>query len=385
MNEVLCLKPKGVNTYLIITTIMIDDYSPIASSERGFKANNASFDVEIASSSHTEHSGRSRRKLILCILCCLSIIAVAAYCVHKGTFDLPTVLLGAAEDISGTDGSSINDSVGLDDNNLDNSISMISEGNNHMQDTMKEQMIKNDGDHTEAQQTIFCYGDSLTFGFITSHDEDPHPYGPSLQSELNNLYSAASSSTTSLEHSSPIIVQTLGFPGMPAHVMTKLVEQDEVGTCSIVRSTPDLSVMIILTGINDLLQLTGSGDNDSIDSAAETILTSITHLHEETLDCAQRGINKDMHILSMGIPGSQFLKSNPMASRVAAKVNEGLSSRYNTESSGRKVVFLEFPLEYDKLDQKWSKDGIHLSAIGYDELGKQLAPHVKNILDDLKR
>ena len=399
---------------------MPDDYSPIGVGSGGNDvADIASFDLEMASSrqrhGHREGSTISTTGKNLFLWFLFASVAVAGYCIYTGTLDLPTGLMGATMDESGADGPSNDDFSGLNDDDWEGS-SMSTPGYDEQdlntkseqeQDTLHQQTTHDESQEAEetavaepqnnqqqpaadSPRFIFCYGDSLTFGFIPSEGE-PHPYGPSLQSELTNLYTAASATKApELKHPPNMVVRHVGFPGMPASAMLKLVEQKDVGACSIVENIPTLSVLIILTGTNDLQQMApdimGPGGPEAIDSngKAEMILESITNLHKATLECAQRVGNKDMHTLALGIPGSQFQTQFPVASDIAAKVNKGLnefSSSYNKESPHGKIVYSDFPIAYDQSDSKWGPDGLHLSAEGYDELGKKVAPEVKRILD----
>ena len=231
---------------------------------------------------------------------------------------------------------------------------------------------------------IFCYGDSLTFGWVPN-DNNPHPYGPHLEAELNALYSSASAKSAEETGIPATIVQSVGYPGMTAAAMLELIEQDQVGTCSIMKQVTDLSVMIILTGTNDLGQMTHDAigqDPSTIDSdgTSNMIINFITKLHKKTLDCAESVGNNDLHILSIGIPGSDLQKKYPQVGSIAAAVNKGLSE-FASSYTNDKIIYRDFPFEFEESDSKWGGDGLHLSSLGYDELGKVLAPEVKRILD----
>ena len=231
---------------------------------------------------------------------------------------------------------------------------------------------------------IFCYGDSLTFGWVPN-DNNPHPYGPHLEAELNALYSSASAKSAEETGIPATIVQSVGYPGMTAAAMLELIEQDQVGTCSIVKQVTNLSVMIILTGTNDLGQMTHDAigqDPSTIDSdgTSNMIINFITKLHKKTLDCAESVGNKDLHILSIGIPGSDLQTKYPQVGSIAAAVNKGLSEFASSYPNG-KIIYRDFPFEFEESDSKWGGDGLHLSSLGYDELGEALAPEVKRILD----
>ncbi len=435
-----CPLMRATISLRILQVIMPSDYSPVSSGGGDIgDADVASFDLEIATSRqrHGGGSGRSGsgisrigRNLIIWFF--FASVVVAGYCIYNGTLDLPKGLIGAPLDGSDADSPSNDDFSGLNDDDWENSSTSMSSGYDNKDDntismTPEESVAKEENDsfseeeinqeqttsqqqmtydgsqetaEAEPQQNnqqqpapapkfVFCYGDSLTFGLVPNENE-PHPYGPSLESEVNKLYSAASAKSTSeFVHPPTTVVETLGFPGMTALTMLNLIEQEEVGTCSIVEKE-SISVMIILAGTNDLGQLAHGilypdgqetiNDNDIV----EKILESITNLHKATLECAKREGNKDMHILSLGIPGSKLQTKFPVTADIVAKVNKGLnefSSSYNMQSPHGKIVYRDFPFAYDESDSKWGPDGLHLSRQGYEELGKALAPEVKSILD----
>ena len=403
---------------------MPGDYNPVvAGGGVNSDANIASFDLEIASNRQTTHGcgGGGRRSgggrpVIMWFF--VASVVIAGYCIYTGTLDLPKGLIGAPMDESEADSPSNDDFAGLADDDWDeNSVSMppnesrAQDAENDIdgeeeieqeQNTLQQEMIyegsqemvvvvveeeeavvepQQDNQHQPADNApkiVFCYGDSLTFGLVPN--EGPHPYGPFLESELNNLYSSGHPPTT--------VVQTLGFPGMTALTMLELVEKEQ-GTCFIVENVPNLSVMIILTGTNDLGQSVMAHeqlDPGAIgsDGIAKTILEHITNLHKATLECAKREGNMDMRILSLGIPGSEFQKNHPAAASIVVEINKGLkefASSYNMQSPHGKIVYCDFPFEYDDSKSKWGPDGLHLSRGGYEELGKALAPQVKTILD----
>ncbi|KAL7445239.1 hypothetical protein ACHAXM_011919 [Skeletonema potamos] len=404
---------------------MPSDYSPVSSGEG---VDIASFDLEIAASRQRRGGGRGRnggisrigRNLIMCLL--FASVLVAGYCIYNGTLDLPKGLIGAEMGGSDVDSPSSDDFTGLNDDDWENSSASMSSGydkeDNIMSMTPEEPAAKGKNDGTSQQKMmydgsqeviaepqqnnqqqpadhapklVFCYGDSLTFGLVPN-EKEPQPYGLSLESEVNKLFSAASAtSTTEIAHPPATIVQTLGFPGMTAMTMLNLIEKKDVGTCFVLENER-LSVMIILTGTNDLghiapelLYHDGQMAIDTHD-IAKKILESITNLHKATLECATRAGIIDMHILSLGIPGSAFQTKFPVTADIAAKVNKGLkkfSTSYNRQSPHGKIVYRDFPFAYDESDSKWGSDGLHLSRQGYEELGKALAPEVKSILDNM--
>jgi len=391
---------------------MRGDYSPVTVS-RG--ENIASFDIEIASSRQRHETTTQGRRIHLVTWFLLASIAVASYCIYTGILDLPKGLIGAPIDESGEDDNSPSndDFSGLKDDDWDNNYSVPPSGYDEQdnttqeQDNLQQQMSQDESQeaeeatavvepqhnqhkHVDDIKFVFCYGDSLTSGFLAAQTET-HPYAPSLQTEINKMYDAASATIApELQHPPNIVVESVGFPGMPASAMLQLVEREKVGACSVVENSPKLSVMVILAGTNDLMHLgldiADAAETTDPDEKAQTILESITGLHKALLECSQRADNGDMHILSVGIPGSRFIMDTPVASEIQLRVNRGLkefSSNYFTEVTHNKISYSDFPFEYDESDSKWGPDGLHLTALGYDELGKKLAPAVKSVLDKM--
>ena len=406
-----------------------DDYSPVTG-DSGDDNNIASFDLEISSNRQRHESATPGRRIHLVTWFLLASIAVASYCIYAGILDLPKGLIGAPidEDVIPSN----DDFSGLKDDDWENDLSVPPLGYDEEEDNItqeqekeqQQQMSQDESQETEEDNTtqeqqqisqdesqeaeeattvlepqhneqkhvvddikfVFCYGDSLTSGFVPAQTE-PHPYAPALETELNSLYDAASATIApELQHPPNIVVQSVGFPGMLASTMLQLVEE-EIGACSIVKNSPKLSVMVVLTGTNDLMHLEFH-DSEAIDTdeKAQMILQSITGLLKAILECAQKTGNEDMHILSVGIPGSRLIETTPVASEIALRVNNGLkefSSSYYTKVTHDKVVYRDFPFEYDETDSKWGADGLHLTALGYDEMGNQLANAVKSILDKM--
>ena len=322
-----------------------DDYSPVTVDSGDDNNNIASFDLEISSNRQRHESATPGRRIHLITWFLLASIAVASYCIYAGILDLPKGLIGAP--IDEDDSPSNDDFSGLKDDDWENDYSVPPSGFDLEKDStmqeqndLKQQQMSQDESKEAAEAAaevepqhneqnhagddikfVFCYGDSLTSGFVPAQTE-PHPYAPALETELNNLYNSASATIApELQHPPKIVVQSVGFPGMPASTMLQLVEE-EVGACSVVKNSPKLSVMVVLTGTNDLMHLEFH-DSEAIDTdeKAQMILESITGLHTAILECAQQAGNEDMHILSVGIPGSRLIETTPVAAEIVLKVN----------------------------------------------------------------
>ena len=66
---------------------------------------------------------------------------------------------------------------------------------------------------------------------------------------------------------------------------------------------------------------------------------------------------------------------------MAAYTNSMLEE-FADATEGR-VTYVEFPYGYKDFDLRWSKDGIHPTPAGYEELGKGLSVEMKQILDSM--
>jgi len=229
--------------------------------------------------------------------------------------------------------------------------------------------------------SIFCYGDSLTFGMSDLHSRESYPYSKYLEQELNHLFDPDSASESTESESQTqlpaTVVEHYGHPGWTATNMLNHMQSDNDGICSIIRRIPTLSLMIILVGTNDIAQMTNVGKD-----VARLIIGSIVDVHKGAINCAEEESNSKFHTLAVGIPESAYQEMVPVASEISLYVNNALKSFASSYLDG-KVSYVEFPIPYQEGDDKWGADGMHLTQKGYEVLAKELAPHVKNILDNI--
>ena len=231
---------------------------------------------------------------------------------------------------------------------------------------------------TTAPRRVFCYGDSLTAGTSPPHDE-LFPYGPHLERELNRLYN----------NQEAVMVRWRGLPGWTADSMVKYVTDTSYGLTSVLDSirNPSLSLVIILAGTNDIGLLTSSMSSsttkeDFID--VNLAVKPILQLHQTCLDCQdEHGTNLNIHTLAVGIPTSAWQSMNSNASKLCNDMNDAIKKFASNED---RVTYFDFPFVYEQRDDSinnWSGDGLHFSMMGYETLGKALAPCVKEILDGM--
>lgn len=226
--------------------------------------------------------------------------------------------------------------------------------------------MSNDGSSSDSMTSppkrIFCYGDSLTAGTAPPLD-GLFPYGPSLEKELGD----------------DVVVRWRGLPGWTATTMIEYLDDGNVGLRSAVNSidNPPLSLVIILAGTNDIGFLTSSmaaGEPD-VDACVEPIL----NLHKACLECNK--VNHQIRTLAVGIPGSAWQEMNAAASKLATDMNSSIKDFAQRAHPEGSVTYTNFPFAYEKNNDLWSADGLHLSPKGYEQLGRGLAPVVRNILN----
>ncbi|KAL7428280.1 hypothetical protein ACHAXH_001449 [Discostella pseudostelligera] len=223
--------------------------------------------------------------------------------------------------------------------------------------------IRKDNEH----KSIFCFGDSLTYGVVAGVTET-YPYATYLEQEIAlSAPEMAQPKTT---------VGYLGLPGWTAANMLAHINDASDGMCTMIRKHPKLSLLIILAGTNDIGVMTNAGN-----AAAGEIIESITDLHKGAIDCAKSMNNNGMHTLAIGIPGSAYQKYMREAAEVASHVNTAVE---NFASSDDRISYIAFPFAYNDNDSRWSRDGLHLSQEGYAFLAQSLAPQVRQILERMQ-
>jgi len=163
------------------------------------------------------------------------------------------------------------------------------------------------------------------------------------------------------------------------------IHDEKTGICTIVEKAPYRpALLIILAGTNDLAQMADT----SLDGA-RAILRSILELHRQALTCNNNDENgqdadekRKMRTLAIGIPGSYALDESPEFATKAKYVNDAIKS-YSSSATGSGTYYFDFPFPYVENDVRWHADGTHMTEEGYVQLGKALAPKVKEILDGM--
>jgi len=173
-----------------------------------------------------------------------------------------------------------------------------------------------------------------------------------------------------------MIVRRLGIPGYTAAMMLDHFNDEKTGLCpAVYRNRTMLSLVIILAGSNDVAVMTDTGNDE-----ARSILQKIVDLHNRVFECRRDEDDGRLRTLAIGIPGSAYQDMVHAVSSSAAYINGGLK---NFAKSNPRISYIDFPFPYRDNDEKWDEDGTHMSEEGYEQLGKALAPKVKEILDGI--
>lgn len=200
--------------------------------------------------------------------------------------------------------------------------------------------------HKKNPFVVLAYGDSLTAGVSGS---ELFPYAPHLQAALSDN----------------VVVEHVGLPGWTAVQMVNGMEDERVGVLWNVQQRQKVSLVIVLAGTNDL------GRSQSLNATA--IANTIIRLH--TL-CYKQGVP---HTIMVGIPGSAYQTRNTMAASTAAAINNQL--QLFASNHGPTTTYVDFPFPFERSSDLWHADGLHLSRLGYETLGKRLAPVVQQIVE----
>jgi hypothetical protein len=138
------------------------------------------------------------------------------------------------------------------------------------------------------------------------------------------------------------------------------------------------NVVIILVGTNDI------GRRHSI----EQIVDEIQQLH--TI-CFEYGV---LRTVAVAVPPSGFQYRYPDIANQTQQLNNFIQQysistqqqqqQQQSENNKHKqqVIYYPFPFEYNPDDEKWSMDQLHLTPIGYQILGENLAPVINDIIND---
>ena len=220
----------------------------------------------------------------------------------------------------------------------------------------------------DEPKTVFCFGDSLTYGGVGGGVTEIYPYATYLEQELALSAPEMTQPKTTVEH--------LGLPGWTASNMLAHIDDATDGLCTIIQNRPQLSLLIILAGTNDIGTMTDEGVE-----AGGKIIESIVDLHKGAINCAKAINNNGMHTLAIGIPGSAYQENNRDAAKVASHVNKAMEK---FASSDERISYEAFPFPYNDEDSRWSRDGLHCSEEGYIFLAQALAPHVRKILESIQ-
>ena len=190
-------------------------------------------------------------------------------------------------------------------------------------------------------QSILCFGDSLTHGMLVLSPTDwhqTHPYSIKLN-ELSKLNTIES-----------------GINGQTANVMQNRITHALNHANA---SGFDVGVVSILAGTNDL------GHHDH----ADKIASYLKNIHEKVFEVSEMQ-NKRIYTIAITIPMISWTINNTARSEINKSLREFQVSHKD------KVILVDLENEFDQsvLENKkyWSIDNAHFSALGYDSIASKI-------------
>jgi len=201
-----------------------------------------------------------------------------------------------------------------------------------------------------------------------------YPYGRYLQEALdskeNTKYIPSSVLETAANGNSNNLynVTWKGYSGWTAYQLEDMVKYD----LAEVSGGNSIDLAILLAGTNDL----GHGYKP------EAILEHIQTLH---------AIFHDMNIptIALSVPTSKWQENHPEAAKSAQQINEQLEdwAKYSATTTKIKedrdnlATYVPYPIQsYDSHGEKWCRDGLHLTKLGYEFVGASLVPVVAEMV-----
>ena len=203
------------------------------------------------------------------------------------------------------------------------------------------------GDSRKSKRRIFCYGDSLTAGYVPSTGEF-FPYAKVLQEYLDIMHAH-------------VEVDYKGLSGWRAEDLVKgdgtLQKRLESGQ----RDAEPVDMVIILAGTNDL----GKADDEKIFKSVWKI-HSICH-------------KENVATIAISVPSSIIQKNSPSLAQTRANLNNSIKSQCRLLSQ---CTYVECPVVYTQETKEtlFSFDGLHFTKEGYSQLAKRLVPVVLRAL-----
>ncbi|CAD7702271.1 unnamed protein product [Ostreobium quekettii] len=92
--------------------------------------------------------------------------------------------------------------------------------------------------------------------------------------------------------------------------------------------------------------------------------------------CARHGAKT----VAIGIPEGRVQLSSESMQRYRAAVNTWLQDWASSSETSGRVLYLDFPIPFSDDTGDWEGDGLHMSAQGYQKLGRLLGPLIRNFV-----
>ena len=222
-------------------------------------------------------------------------------------------------------------------------------------------------DHSPGRSLVWLYGDSFVAGMHGCPADEMWgtkcryaPFGPSLQAALRDRGHAAD-------------VKHYGYPGYTSRRLLEAAQEETGGKRQ--HDLPRLlhaaasAAAVVMAGFYDLTA--------RADVSEEEIASDIWALHESAHEMA-------VPTVAVGIPLSLeqdfgWRDGKWMVAR--GKINKLLRAR--CKAAAPICTYADFPLKRSGARQTailWDADRMHLSQVGYEEVGRRLAPAVSKVI-----
>jgi lysophospholipase L1-like esterase len=221
---------------------------------------------------------------------------------------------------------------------------------------------------------ILCLGDSLTAGFVrtAAHTTEErvtfHPYANAASAALGPAYT----------------VVALGFSGWTSSDLLAAADARShaphtpasapplPGLALALKTRPLPALVIIMAGTNDVFRAANVSALDGV-SIAERVwrLHAIAHA-------------RSVKTLALAIPAWDAAKRSavpPITDEMRAEARRALNGRLRglCLSSAGMAEYMDFPITWAAASEDFGPDGLHLSRVGYERAGREIANRVRRM------
>lgn len=242
------------------------------------------------------------------------------------------------------------------------------------QHTMVPESFSHDSHRQQREALVWAFGDSLTAGLHSCTLGAPlescafSPYAPHLQDELRRA-----GHTTAL-------VRHKGYPGWTSQELLTKPNGTfaQPGLSQLLQREGRATLAVIMAGSHDL----GRRETASAEDVAHDVWALHGVAHGQRVPTVLVAIPPGSHRDPTGIPPAGLgmgVRDSHAYEQARRQVNARLRER--CAAAGALCTFAECPVEWvGRADTRWETDAVHLSASGYEALGRGIAPTVSEAL-----